>query len=121
MMTWEEQIRVPAKGKDDNTVNVTKTRSFKIPVVISSNKREYKRVAILDTGCRICLTRRSVIRLFLVHLEQPAASSKLASASGTPINTTGTIPLRVRLGDLNVTVCFGIVDDLAVPMLIGTS
>ena len=121
LITREEQISTSVKGKGDDAVNAVKTKNFKIQMAISGNRQKYLQSALLDTECGLCLIRRSIIRPYLAQLKRPPASSKLASANGTPIHVTGTIPLRIRLGDLNVTVCFCIVDDLAVPMLIGTS
>ena len=56
---------------------------------------------------------------WLPHERLPPLT-RYTGAIGTPVHITGLVDLDVEIGGLRESVTFAIVDDLAVPLIIGT-
>lgn len=56
----------------------------------------------------------------MVKKDSKSVSTKKNSAVKKPVKVLGTILLYVRIGDLHVKVWFGIVENLATGLLLGT-
>ena len=78
----------------------------------------FSHAAILDTGCGPCLIDRLIMQSdWELHCKPVAIN--LRSVNKTILQVVGVVPLKLRLGDLTRSVTFGMVDGLAVPIIIG--
>lgn len=78
-------------------------------------------VGILDTGAGPNLVDSQLLPLSWSSKVKPVADPGLTAAGKQTITVEGVILLHVQLGDLRVRVWFGVVKNLAVSVLLGTS
>ena len=97
-------------------------RNYKIRISwgTKSNSLSPKTV-VLDTGAGPNLVNRNDLPREWMKKIRLIRNVKLTSASRNAMNLVGVLPLFIRMGDLKVRVWFGVVENLAVPVLLGTS
>lgn len=78
-------------------------------------------VCLLDTGADLNLVNASMIPPQWAARIKRQNLPRLRTATKEPLALDGTIILHLRLGDLRVRVCFGVVPNLVVDFLLGTS
>ena len=113
-LPWRHQ------AQEGEAISTVSAKSYKIHTSIG-HTRMYSQAAVLDTGCGPCLIHRSTLRPEWLAHERPPPPTKYTGATGTPVRISGLMDLDVQIGDLRKSVTFAVVDDLAVPLIIGTA
>ena len=104
------------------TIALFKKRNYKVVVRVGTSETDAKEVtAILDTGAGPNLASKELLERSWLPRIRPTTDPGLTAATRQRIHVDGKILLTVRLGDLTARVYFGIVERLAVPLLLGTS
>lgn len=103
-------------------VGLFRKRNYKVRVSIGANASVMKSVAaVLDTGAGQTLIDSRFIPSDWSNRIKMVRDPKLTGATSEKRNLTGFILLHIRLGDLRVRAWFGVVENFAVKVLLGTS
>lgn len=96
-----------------------KSNKYKVPVTIGIDSSHIcPVVCVLDTGTGPNLTRTDVLDPGWVQNIHQRDVPEIRSASDTRLSVLGTITLHLRMGESRTCVMVGVVEKLAVPMLL---
>lgn len=96
--------------------------TYRVRISVGVTSQSMMTVASLfDTGAGPNLVNKSFIPRNWHRYVEPIEQPQLRTATREHVNVEGVIPMFVRIGDLRVRAWFGVVENLAVDILVGTS
>ena len=107
---------------EDEAIAMLSSRNYKLRMSWGINSKSLlPQTVILDTGAGPNLVDYGRLPEKWKKKIKKVKRVSMTSASKDKMNLVGVIPIVIRLGDLKVRVWFGVIEELAVPVLLGTS
>lgn len=106
---------------ETHVLALLKKKNYKVHICVGiMSNMPIPTVGIFGTGAGPNLFHTYFLPIKWSDRILPIHSMSLKSASNNLVNSMGKITLFVRLGDLQIPIHFGVIDNMALPILIGT-